>query len=238
MTPRVALRGVTRVFGDGAGIHDVDLHVDDGEIVALVGLNGAGKTTLMRVMLGMLRPTAGHVELDGIGLAQLPGRAWAGVGHLIEVPLVYRELTGRQNLRLDARLHRADPNRIVDAVVAELDLTRHIDKRTATLSLGNRQRVGLAAALQHHPDLIVLDEPTNSLDPSGVILLREALRRRADAGAAVLVSSHHLDEVARIADRIEVINGGRMIGRLDPHTAELERVFFEKVRAHDEVTHT
>lgn len=189
---------------------------------------------MMRAMLGMLRPATGHVELGGICLRQLPIEAWAGVGHLIEVPLVYRELTARQNLRLSAQLHHADPDRVVDAIVTELDLTQHVDKRAATLSLGNRQRVGLAAALQHHPSLIVLDEPTNSLDPSGVILLRDALRRRAEAGAGVLVSSHHLDEVARIADRIEVINAGHMIGRLDPHAAELERLFFETVRAHDE----
>ena len=102
------------------------------------------------------------------------------------------------------------------------------------MSLGNRQRVGLAAALQHDPSVIVLDEPTNALDPAGVIRLRESLLRRANDGAAILVSSHHLDEVARIADRIVVINRGRLIGDLDPATHDIEHGFFETVRIDDE----
>jgi ABC-2 type transport system ATP-binding protein len=106
--------------------------------------------------------------------------------------------------------------------------------RARRLSLGNRQRLGLAAALQHHPDAIVLDEPTNGLDPAGVILLREALVRRAAAGAGVLVSSHHLDEVARIAQRITVINSGRVIGTLDPHGIDIERSFFKLVHTDDQ----
>ena len=113
-------------------------------------------------------------------------------------------------------------------------LEQYADRRFRALSLGNAQRVGLAAALQHDPDVIVLDEPTNGLDPAGVILLRERLLARADAGAGILVSSHHLDEVARIAHRILVVNAGRMIGELDPHAPELEGVFFEHVRLDDE----
>ena len=121
----------------------------------------------------------------------------------------------------------------VDAVIAEFDLARYADVRTSRLSLGNRQRVGLAAALLHSPQVIVLDEPTSALDPSGVILLRESLLRRVGAGAGVLVSSHHLDEVARIADRITVINDGRAIGTLDPAGTDLERAFFAAVHADD-----
>jgi len=109
------------------------------------------------------------------------------------------------------------------------DLARYTTVRARRMSLGNKQRLGLAAALQHDPDLIVLDEPTNALDPSGVILLREALLRRASAGAGVLVSSHHLDEVARIATRISVIADGRMIGTLDPDGIDIERAFFALV---------
>jgi ABC-2 type transport system ATP-binding protein len=114
-------------------------------------------------------------------------------------------------------------------------LEPYASRRVRTLSLGNKQRVGLVAALQHDPSIIVLDEPTNSLDPAGVIRLRESLLRRAGDGAAILVSSHHLDEVARIADRIVVMNAGRLIGELDPATPEIERAFFETVRADDEM---
>ncbi|WP_088290698.1 ABC transporter ATP-binding protein [Kineosporia sp. A_224] len=233
--PVLALRGVTRVFDGGAGVHAVDLEVRPGEVVALVGLNGAGKTTLLRLVLGMLRPHTGSVELDGVPLDRLPAVAWAGVGAQIEYPLAYPELDGATNLALAARLHgvpRADVGATVAAVLDELDLGRYARVLARRMSLGNRQRLGLAVALQHHPRLVVLDEPTNALDPRGILLVRAAVRRRADAGAAVLVSSHHLDEVARVADRILVIGDGRMIGTLDPHGAELERAFFALV--HDD----
>jgi ABC-2 type transport system ATP-binding protein len=123
---------------------------------------------------------------------------------------------------------------MTETVIAELNLTQYADRRSGKLSLGNRQRLGLASALQHHPRLIILDEPTNALDPSGVVLLREALLRRAAGGAGILVSSHHLDEVARIADRISILNAGRVIGTLDPHETDLERTFFAQVLADDE----
>ncbi|WBQ01892.1 ABC transporter ATP-binding protein [Kribbella sp. CA-293567] len=228
-------RGLVRIFDDGTGVAAVDLTVAPGEIHALVGLNGAGKSTLMRLLLGMLAPTAGMVRVGGRDLRQTD---WAAVGHLVEYPLAYRELTCRQNLVLSARLHRVPASRItstVESALSELRLTQYADRRAGKLSLGNRQRLGLAAALQHDSRLIVLDEPTNSLDPAGVILLREAITRRAAAGAGVLVSSHHLDEVARIADRISVLNAGRIIGSLDPHGVDIERSFFALVLADDAV---
>ncbi|WES63051.1 ABC transporter ATP-binding protein [Microbacter sp. GSS18] len=226
------LCGASRVFRGGAGVFDLELTVGAGEIVALVGLNGAGKTTLMRLALGMLRPDAGDVRVLGHPIGRAPAAAWARVGHLVEMPLTYPELTATQNLEASARLRGADPACVAKSLDRWL-LRAYADRRTRRLSLGNRQRVGLAAALQHDPDLLVLDEPTNALDPAGVLVLRDALIERADAGAAVLVSSHHLDEVSRIAHRIVVMNGGRLIGELTPGEPELERVFFEHVRADD-----
>jgi ABC-2 type transport system ATP-binding protein len=230
---RLDVRGLTRLFSSGVGVRDLDLEVAPGQIHALVGLNGAGKTTLMRLLLGMLRPDAGTVLLEGRPLDEAP---WSRVGHLIETPLAYGELDGRSNLVLAARLRgvsTTEADSLVDAVLAELNLGRYATVRARRMSLGNRQRLGLAAALQHHPDVLVLDEPTNALDPAGVILLREALVRRAAAGAGILVSSHHLDEVARVAHRITVINGGRVIGTLDPHGVDIERAFFSLVHADD-----
>ena len=229
---RLSLRGVSRAYRGGAGVQDIDLTVLPGEIHALVGLNGAGKSTLMKLMVGMLRPDAGSIELLGENIRALSGNQWARVGALIEYPLAYGELDGRTNLRLAARLHGVPPaaiGQVVEQIIEELDLSRYAAVRARRMSLGNKQRLGLAAALQHAPDLIVLDEPTNALDPSGVILLREALLRRAAAGAGVLVSSHHLDEVARIASRISVIADGRMIGTLDPDGVDIERRFFALV---------
>lgn len=235
MTAALAVERASRTFTNGAGIFDISLELKPGQIVALVGLNGAGKSTLMRVMLGMLRVQSGDVLLNGRPLAVAPSTDWAKVGHLVEYPLAYPELTARRNLELSARLRGvSDIAGAVDQVLAEFALEQYATRRVRALSLGNRQRVGVAAALQHDPAVIVLDEPTNALDPAGVIRLRESLLRRARDGAAVLVSSHHLDEVARIADRIVVMNRGRLIDDLDPTTPEIERAFFEVVRRDDE----
>jgi ABC-2 type transport system ATP-binding protein len=235
VTPALSAEGATRTFANGAGVFDLHLDLMPGRIVALVGLNGAGKSTLMRILLGMLHPDSGDVRLRGHRVAEAPLSEWARVGHLVEYPLAYPELTGRRNLQLSARLRGTpDPDAAVEAIIAELGLEAYADRKVRTLSLGNKQRVGLAAALLHDPRVIVLDEPTNSLDPAGVIRLRESLLRRAAAGAAILVSSHHLDEVARIADRIVVMNAGRLIGDLDPASLALEHAFFEAVRLDDE----
>lgn len=220
-------------FRGGAGVEELTFVVEPGEIVALIGLNGAGKTTLMRLALGMLRPQRGTVRLFGHRANAVPSALWAQVGSLIEVPLAYPELTVRQNLRIACLLHGCDPGR-VEASLEAWRLAALADRRFRRLSLGNRQRTGLAAALQHDPQLIVLDEPSNALDPASVILLREQLTDRAREGAAILVSSHHLDEVARIADRVLLLNAGRLIGELDTNGTDLERAFFERVRADDE----
>lgn len=234
----LALEGVSRQFRSGGGVIGIDLGVGRGEVHALVGLNGAGKSTLMRLALGMLRPDAGRVSILGSEIQRAPASVWARVGHLVESPLAYGELTGRANLEISATLHglrSRDAHRAVEAVLDELELRRYAGIRAARLSLGNRQRLGLASALLHAPALIVLDEPTNALDPAGVILLRESLLRRTAQGAAVLVSSHHLDEVARIADRITVINEGRLIGSLDPAGVDIERAFFALVHSESEI---
>jgi ABC-2 type transport system ATP-binding protein len=231
-------RQISKIFESGDGISGINLSIEPGEIHALVGLNGAGKSTLMRVMLGMLQPDEGSVLIGGTPLAQLGEAHLARIGHLIEYPLAYSELTVRQNLFLSARLHglgKSAAAERVDEILDALKLRKFESRVTGKLSLGNRQRVGLASALQHNPDIIILDEPTNALDPSGVILLRSALVDRARSGAATLVSSHHLDEVARIATRITVINNGRTIGALDAGAHDIERTFFNLVHQDDEL---
>lgn len=229
----LAFDNVRRRFHGGAGVTDLTFAIEPGEIVALIGLNGAGKTTLMRLALGMLRPQQGSVHLFGHPLDAATPEAWARVGALIEVPLAYPELTVRKNLHIACLLHQADPRRVADSLIAwQLDPVAN--RRFRRLSLGNRQRLGLAAAMQHDPSLIVLDEPSNALDPASVILLREQLLRRAQDGAAIMVSSHHLDEVARIADRVLLMNAGRLIGELDVTGPDLERTFFERIRQDDE----
>ncbi|THV29005.1 ABC transporter ATP-binding protein [Glycomyces paridis] len=236
MTDRLAIEDAVRAYGPHAGVLGLSLTVAPGSVQALVGLNGAGKTTLMRAVLGMVRLDAGSVLIDGIPVGAMPAAAWARVGHLLDRPFAYPELDVRANLEVAARL-RGLPAQAVPAAVAaslgRMGIGRYERVRASRLSKGNRQRLGLSAALIADPDLVVLDEPTDGLDPAGVIALREALRERADSGAGVLVSSHHLDEVARVADRISVMNRGRIIGALEPAEAELERAFFELVLADD-----
>lgn len=228
--------GVGRRFAGGAGVEELTFGVAPGEVVALIGLNGAGKTTLMRLALGVLRADRGTVRLFGRPLGDLPQASWADVGALIEVPSAYPELTVRENLHIACLLHGVEPAR-VDETLAAWRIAPLADRRFRRLSLGNRQRTCLAAAFHHDPRLIVLDEPSNALDPRSVILLREHIARHAAQGAAILVSSHHLDEVARVADRVLLMNGGRLIGELDTAGADLERVFFERLRADDEQRH-
>jgi ABC-2 type transport system ATP-binding protein len=237
MPEGMTLRAVSRSYRGGAGVSELGLEIRAGEVHALVGLNGAGKSTLMKLLLGMLRPEAGTVTIGGQDIRSAGPPLWARVGQVVETPLAYPEFTVTQNLLVGARLRGVSSARrrsMVAEAIHEFRLEDFAAHRTRTLSSGNRQRLGLAAALQHRPDFVVLDEPTNTLDPAGTILLRELLRQRAEAGAAVLISSHHLDEVARVADRITVMNAGRLIGGLDPGGTELEREFFEIVLRDDE----
>lgn len=234
---RLSARGLCRLFPGGTGLNSTDLDVNEGEVHALVGLNGAGKTTLMRLLLGMLQPDNGTVRICGHDLRTADSVIWKHVGHLVDNPLAYPELDCRANLKVATRLQGVPSPLVVAAVdraIEDFDLGRYAHVRAARLSTGNRQRLGLAAALAHDPDLIVLDEPTNGLDPRGVIALRELLLARAQRGAGVLISSHHLDEVARVADRITVINRGNAIGSLDPAGVDIERSFFALVHSHDE----
>ncbi|KOS54016.1 MULTISPECIES: ABC transporter ATP-binding protein [Rhodococcus] len=225
-------RNVCTRYGSTAVLENVSTEVRAGEVHAFVGLNGAGKTTLMRLFLGMIEPDDGIVRVRGLAPASMPARHWTGVGHLVETPLLYPELTVTQNLRIAGRLaglSAAGATAAADRWIEELVLTRWARTSARKLSLGNRQRLGLAAALIADPDVLILDEPTNALDPAGIMLLRTLLQRSRERGAATLVSSHHLDEVARVADRITVVNEGRTVGALDPRGIDLERQFFDLV---------
>ena len=236
MTAPLRAFGLTRRFGTETAVDDIDLQVKAGDIHAVVGLNGAGKTTLMRLFLGMLRPDAGHAQILGVDAGKATSAVWTRVGHLIETPFAYPELTVRENLRASALLHSVpsrEIDRVVDRVVDQFELGHWIDRRAGVLSLGNRQRLGLASALVHEPSVLILDEPANSLDPAGVVFIRDLLRQYAADGAAVFVSSHHLDQLARIAGTITVMHRGRQVGALDPGGIDLEQSFFDLVHQSD-----
>jgi ABC-2 type transport system ATP-binding protein len=228
-------RAVVKRFRDLTALDGLDLSVAPGEVLAVVGFNGAGKTTLMRVALGMCRADAGQVTILGADVA-CGEPDWSRVGHLIDSRFGYPELTVRENLYAAARLHGLahQPAQVaLGAAIERLALTPWATRRTGTLSDGNRQRLGLAAAVLHQPALLILDEPTSALDPSGVVLLRDLVAELATAGTALLVSSHHFDEVARVADRVSVVHSGRVVGELDPTGHDLERTFFAMVQKAD-----
>ncbi len=234
--PALRCRSLSKAFDAEPVVQGVDLGVDAGQVLALVGLNGAGKTTLMRLVLRMSRPDRGSVMLFGQDASTAGRDCWARVGHALGTSFAYPELTTRENIWAAARLHglsRTSAPAAVAATIERFDLGAWADRRASTLSTGNRQRVGLAAAFVHRPRLLVLDEPTSALDPAGVVLLRALIQQVAREGAAVLVSSHHLDEVARVADAVNVIHRGAIVGRLDPEGPDVERAFFAMIHDAD-----
>lgn len=237
MSPALALRGITRDLRGRRVLYDLDLVVNPGECLALVGLNGAGKTTALRVALGMLRPGSGSAEVLGHDARTSGGEPWGAVGHLVEIPFSYPELTARQNILASVALHGHDPRHVADHIAGLADLlglSDWLDVPARRLSLGTRQKVGLVAAMAHRPRLLVLDEPTNALDPLATAGLREIIAELTRDGVAVLVTSHHFDELARIAHRVDVLHAGRVIDSLTPTEPDLEARFFRTVLAAEE----
>ncbi|MEU0878004.1 ABC transporter ATP-binding protein [Lentzea sp. NPDC005914] len=211
-TPAIDARRLTKRYGDIAVVDDLSLEIAPGEIYALLGLNGAGKTTTIRMLLGMVRPTSGEATVLGTTLRPGVHTVWSRVGYLVETPAAYPELTVAENLAVAARLRGLRARRHVDDVIDRLRLTPYARQRAGTLSLGNAQRLGLAKALLHKPELLILDEPANGLDPAGVAEIRDlVLELSREHGVTVLVSSHILTEVARLATRVGIIDRGRLV---------------------------
>ena len=217
--------GLTKRYrGDVLAVDRVDLRVARGEIYAFLGLNGAGKSTTIRMLLGMIRPTAGHAELFGQRVGAGATDLWRRVGHLVETATAYPGLTVRENLDVARRLARVADGRVVHQTIERLALGPYADRRAGTLSLGNLQRLALARALLHRPELLVLDEPANGLDPAGVIEVRELIRTLArERGVTVFMSSHILGEVDRLATRIGIVHRGQLIEELDSDALEAHR---------------
>lgn len=215
-TAVVSVSGLTKRYGDLLAVDRVSLRVGRGQIYALLGLNGAGKSTTIRMLLGMIRPMGGAVSLFGTAVNPRSRAVWSRVGYLVESPAAYPELTVRQNLEVVRRLRRVSDQDAVAEVMHRLALERYADQRARTLSLGNTQRLGLAKALIHRPELLILDEPVNGLDPAGVVEIRGLLADlAASRGVTVFMSSHILAEVARLATRVGIIHEGRLVREID-----------------------
>jgi ABC-2 type transport system ATP-binding protein len=212
--------GLTKRFGDVIAVNDVSLNIRKGEIYGFLGLNGAGKTTTIRMLLGMIKPGRGSVSLFGTRVQTGQRAIWQRVGYMVESPHAYPDLTVRENLEIFRRLRQLKDSATVEKIIAEMGLTQYTNRRAGVLSLGNAQRLGLAKALIHHPDLLLLDEPANGLDPAGIVEVRNLLCGLAENnGVTIFISSHILSEVARLATRIGVVHEGRLVKEL--YTEEL-----------------
>lgn len=232
----ISAERLAKRYGAHCAVDDVSLRVGYGEIYAFLGLNGAGKTTTIRMLLGMIRPTSGAATLLGKRVHADAHELWAQVGYLVETPHAYPELTVRENLEVFRRLRGLRDPKAVERIIERLGLPTYADQRAGTLSLGNAQRLGLAKALLHGPALLLLDEPANGLDPSGVVEVRELLRELAhEQGVTIFLSSHLLGEVARIATRFGVIHQGRLLEELSAAEMERQRTRWLEVDARDRV---
>lgn len=233
MNEIVTTSALTKRYKGFAAVEELNMSVREGRIYGFIGPNGAGKSTTLKMLLGLVHPTAGEIELFGKRLTEKSRVALLrGVGSLIESPAYYGHLTARENLRVYAEI-LALPEKNIDEVLKIVRLDRQEGKRTSAFSLGMKQRLGLASALLGFPKLLILDEPTNGLDPSGIQEMRELIRSLPErCGMTVIVSSHLLNEVERIADDVGIIAHGRMkyqgeLARLEQtaHGESLEDIF-------------
>jgi ABC-2 type transport system ATP-binding protein len=211
----IATRALTKRYRDVLAVDSLDLDVRRGEIYGFLGRNGAGKTTTIRMLLGLIRPSGGEVTV--LGRRIVPGETdvFGHVGYLVESATAYPNLTVRENLDIQRRLTGAPASATANAI-EQLHLGEYADRRAGQLSLGNKQRLSLARALLHSPEVLVLDEPANALDPAGIVEVRQLLRSLVDErGVTVFMSSHILAEVAHLADRIGIVHEGRLLEEFD-----------------------
>ena len=242
----IEFENVTRTYGRKVAVAGLNLTVPSGEVFAFLGPNGAGKTTSIKMLVGLLRPSSGRVRLGGYDVATDSRRACRLLGYVPDVPFLYDKLTGREFLHFIAGMHGLDERAAVERVQREMghfELEEFIDELAETYSHGMKQRLVFAAAMLHDPSVLVIDEPLVGLDPRSSRLVKNLLRERADRGAAIFMSTHLLDVAEEIADRIGIVDRGRLlcVGTLDElrqslsqrHTS-LEQMFLEVTAASSE----
>jgi ABC-2 type transport system ATP-binding protein len=216
----VEVRGLVKRYGEIVAVDDVDLTVERGDVYGYLGPNGAGKTTSLRMMLGLIKPTAGSVRLFGrdpqAGIAALEG-----VAGFVEAPRFYPYLTGRRNLELLAALDGGDATERIPGALATVELSERAKDKVGGYSHGMRQRLGIAASLLRNPKLLLLDEPATGLDPAGMRDMRKLIHRLSGEGMTVLLSSHLLAEVEELCNRVAIVRTGRIV--YEGHIADLKR---------------
>jgi len=203
--------GLTKRYGRLTALQDLDLEVPRGQVYGFLGPNGAGKTTTISLILGLIAPSGGHVEMFGLDTRTHLSEALRRTGAVLERPSSYPHLSGRDNLRVWGALSGGVDGKRLDEVLGLVGLQARGRDKVRTYSLGMKQRLGLAAALLHDPDLLVLDEPTNGLDPAGMREFRQLIKELGQLGKTVFVSSHLLGEVEQMCDHVGIVKGGRLL---------------------------
>ncbi len=212
----IETRKLFKQYRDVKAVQDLNLHVGKNEIYVLLGLNGAGKTTTIRMLLGMIGPSSGSAWITGNRVSRNNHALWEKTGHMVEIPYSYPNLTVYENLEIIRRLRLLKNGKATDRIIDMLELGPYRNRKAKQLSQGNKQRLGLAKALIHKPEILILDEPTSGLDPAGIFSIRELFIDLAkNHGVTIFLSSHILSEVSVLADRIGIIHHGRMIRELD-----------------------
>ncbi|WMM26211.1 ABC transporter ATP-binding protein [Tissierella sp. MB52-C2] len=221
MTEIINTTNLTKTYGEIHAVDNLNLSVKQGEIFGFLGLNGAGKTTTIRMLLGMIAPTSGQCYLQGKKVSAGNINTWYDVGYIVETPYSYPELTVRENLEIVRKLRGIKDKSCVNWIIKKLKLEEYASKKAKYLSLGNAQRLGIAKAIIHKPKILILDEPTNGLDPAGIVEVRQLLMDLAkNSDVTVLVSSHKLDEISRIATNIAIIHDGKLIKEINGEQLE------------------
>jgi ABC-2 type transport system ATP-binding protein len=210
----IQVRQLSKSYGSTLAVDKIDFHVEKGEIVGFLGPNGAGKSTTMRILAGSLGATAGEAMVGGVDVFNDPRTVKAMVGYLPEVPPLYTDMTVRGYLLFCARIKRADqPKKAVERVVEQVGLKEVAHRLIDHLSKGFRQRVGIAQALVHSPQVLILDEPASGLDPAQRVEIRSLVKGLSDGETTVILSTHVLPEVEAVCDRVIIINKGRIVGQ-------------------------
>ena len=208
----VKVEKINKKFGKKQVLHDVSFEINEGEILGFIGPNGAGKTTTIKLMLGLQSIDSGSVTINGYDLQKNFAKAISGVGGIIESPDMYMYLSGKQNLQLIANLYKGITKKEIDDLVKLVGLENRINDKVSKYSLGMRQRLGIAAALINKPNVLILDEPTNGLDPQGILEIRELIKKLAkEKKMAIMISSHNLSELDNFITDACIIQNGKIL---------------------------
>ena len=219
----ILTENLCKYFKKVKAVDSISISIGKGEIYGFLGLNGAGKTTTIRMLLGMIRPTSGSAYLNGKRVSAGNPELWENIGNLVEIPYSYPDLTVYENLDIIRRLRSIKNTNEVNKIITKLGLDPYRNIIAKNLSLGNAQRLGLAKALIHNPQILILDEPANGLDPAGIVEIREMLQDLAiNKGVTIFISSHILGEIARFATRVGIIHEGKLI--LESGVSEMEKL--------------